>query len=225
MTEPDTSAQSAQKSYYSGLFAREEIDTSTPVGRRILGALILALGVLVFLVYVWGTLDTHNYVILETHFAAMPTGVFLLVLFGLFAYIAAFPIKAAVEQRKRSRVRTTMIIVLIVTGIVALFIHVLGVYRYQPTVLATNSTGDRQAAYVKNWNNATLRVFSGKGLSKREVGNIGVLCGLQSQDEVIFADRDTLKVSTPYNDYEIHLDPKTGVPLQHFGARCSDPAK
>ena len=73
-----------------------------------------------------------------------------------------------------------MIIVMIVAGIVAVFFHALGLFKYQPSVVATSPSGQRQIALGRRVRASSLRIFDGSGLSKREVGNVGKICGLKS---------------------------------------------
>ena len=226
MTEPDSLAPgtTGQKSYSSGLFARQEVDTSTPIARRIIGVVLLLIGVLVLATYIWTSLSGEK-VFLKSHFGALPSGVFVLLVFVLLGYIAAFPVKTSAAQRRRSRVRTTIIVVMCVSGIVAVFFHALGVFKYQPMIVATSPSGARQAALIDGYDGLTVRIFVGTGLSKREVGNVGKVCGLIATEKITFGSDDSLNVSTPYNDYVIPLDPSTGAPLKHFGPTCTSPAQ
>jgi hypothetical protein len=227
VTEPETPAPvtAAPKTFYNGLFDREEADTSTPVTRRVLGVLLLLVGLGLFVLYVMGTLDTTQNVFLKSHFGAPTSGVFVLLAFILLAYFVGYPVKATVEQRRRSRIRTVIIVLAGIALIVAVFIHALGLYKYAPKVVATSPSGTRQAALIAEYDSISLRIFEGKGLSRHEVGSVGTICGREETDRIVFASDDSLKVSTPYNDFVIPLDPNTGVPLKHFGPRCDSPAQ
>jgi hypothetical protein len=224
VSEPDIKppAGAESKQFYSGLFDREEIDTRTSPVRRVLAVLIGLVGLACFALYVWGALDTNHNVFLKSHFGAPSSGVFVLLVFTLAVFFVGYPVRAA-QQRRRSRVRTTVIVLTAVAGIVAVVFHALGLFKYDPKVVATSPGGDRQAALVNGYETNTLRIFAGSGLGRREVGNAGVICGLESADRVVFDGDNSLKVSTPYNDVVIPLDPKTGVPLKHFGPRCDGP--
>jgi hypothetical protein len=227
VTEPQTPApaQSSAKSFYSGAFDREEVDTATPMWRRAAAVVIMLIGVALFAIYLWTTVTSSSNVFLKSHFGALTSGVFVLLLFALLAFAVGYPVRATVEQRRRSRVRTSIIVVAAVSLIVAVFIHALGLFKYQPTVVANSPSGTRHAAILVGYETTTLRIFEGSGLGKHEVGNVGVLCGMQSQDRISFDGDNSLKVSTPFNDFVIPLDPKTGAPLKHFGARCDAPAQ
>ncbi len=215
----------APKAYDYRAFAELEIDTSTSLIRKIIGALVLAVAVVEAALFGWAAFGGSDYVVLKAHFSSWPSGLFWLSLLLLIGFLVAYPIRTPVEQRRRSRIRSTIIILACIFGLSALFVHFAGVFRYNPEIQAFSPSGQRRVAFVDVRTGTSVRVFTGTGLTARDAGSVGILCGLKISDRAGFQDENTLTISTPYNDYLIPLDPDTGAPLKHFGPTCGSPAQ
>jgi len=44
---------------------------------------------------------------------------------------------------------------------------------------------------------------------------------LPNQDTFTFVGEDEIKVTTPYADFDMHLDSATGVPIDKFPVNCA----
>lgn len=206
------------------LYEREEPDTRTPIWRLVLAWVVVALAVALAAVFIWAALDTRHYVVLAQYFGSLPTGAFLLLLLLTVAFFLGWRV-ITTTGRRRSLARTTLVILTVIAGIAAVFVYAVGWFRYSPTLVASSPDGRRHAVWIVRGGENTLRILVGSGLGEREIGNVGVICGRIDVDKIVFDGNDTLKVSTPYNDFVIPLDPDSGVPRKHFGARCDDPVQ
>lgn len=193
--------------------------TSTP--RRMLGALVLIIGIVLLGVCVYGTINPHHYVILMRYFRNPTQGPVILVATMLIAWIIAFPVRSTVIDRRRSQVRTTLIILSVVALIAFLIVYLLKIYQYDPQVIATSASGDRAIAVVEDFSGSHVHVYVGHGLGRRDIASLGLACGLPGGTSATFVGENEIKISTVYNDYDIHLD-ASGMPLNHFGATCTD---
>lgn len=188
--------------------------------RRVFAAVVLIVGACVVAVGIYAVSNPQKYVVLFKYLRSPFASVFLIFLTLLIAWILAFPVTMPVEQRRRSQVRTTLIVLAIVSFLAFAFVGLLKVYRYSPEVLAKSPSGQREAALVQLYNTSELHIFSAPGLGQKDLGSFGVPCGNANSITVTFVSDTEIKISTPYNDYDFHLSPD-GVPLQHFGAMCS----
>jgi hypothetical protein len=202
--------------------------TTTDVGSpkpSVPRATIAVVFLVAFLAYavlsVLGVWNPRRYVFLLTYFNN-PTGdAVVLLVFGLIAFWCGFPVRNTAIDRRRSLTRTTLIILIAVSLIVLGFTYSFGAWRYRPTVVSTSPDGQRAAAFVSQEHGTEIHIFAGSGLRRRDVGSVGTPCGLVADVSADWVDNNEVKISTAFNNYDVHLDPKTGAPLDHFGATCS----
>jgi hypothetical protein len=126
-----------------------------------------------------------------------------------------------VVDRRRSQVRTALIILTALALFVFLLVYLLKIYQYDPRVVATSPSGDRAIAVVEDFSGSHVDVYVGHGLGRRDIASLGLACGLPGGTSATFIGENEVKISTVYNDYDIHLD-ATGMPLNHFGVKCAD---
>lgn len=188
--------------------------------RRVFAAIVLIVGACVVAVGIYAVSNPQKYVVLFKYLRSPFASVLLIFVTLLIAWILAFPVRMPVEQRRRSQVRTTLIVLVIVSFLAFLFVYLLKVYRYSPDVVAKSPSGQREAAIVQLYNTSELHIFDASGPGQRDLGSFGVPCGSASTIQVTFVSETELKISTPYNDYDFHLTP-SGVPIERFGPTCS----
>jgi len=160
----------------------ETPDHTTSWPRRVLAVAIVLVGIATACVYAAGAVSSSHYVVLERHFRNVASGVAIVLICVWLAYVSAFPIRSTVVDRPRSRTRVTMVIICAIGVIVALFFHGLNVFRYVPTTAATSPSGHRTVAYVRDMHATEMHILVGTGLSQKDVGTMGVVCGLPNQD-------------------------------------------
>jgi uncharacterized membrane protein YidH (DUF202 family) len=194
----------------------------TSAVRRSISILVFTLGVAIFAICIYGAVNPNNYVVLLKHFHNPALGPVVAIVALLIAWVVGFPVRSTVVDRKRSQVRTTLIVLLVVACVVFAFVYLLRLFKYQPDVIATSPSGNRAIAVVDNFSGSEIHVYVGHGLSQRDVASLGLACGLPGSTSATFVGENEIKISTTYNSYDIHLDPASGTPLNHFGATCSD---
>ena len=201
------------------MYTPDIVPKTSPL-RRVFAAVVLIVGACVVAVGIYAVSNPQKYVVLFKYLRSPFASVFLIFLTLLIAWILAFPVRLPVEQRRRSQVRTTLIVLMIVSFLAFAFVDLLKVYRYSPQVLAKSPSGQREAAIVQLYNTSEVHIFDASGLGQRDLGSFGAPCGSASTIQVTFVSETEVKISTPYNDYDFHLSP-AGVPFDHFGAMCS----
>jgi succinate dehydrogenase hydrophobic anchor subunit len=189
------------------------------VARGIVALVFAVLAVAFAVLSFYGVWNPRHYVTLLMYFNnPVGDGTVLLILL-LVAYWCALPIRNSAIDRRRSIVRSTAIIVIIISIFVLTFTYAIGIWRYRPSILGTPRDG-RSLAVVSVFRGTEIHVLIGTGLARRDVGNLGSACGLPSDMDAEWINANEVKITTAYNTYDVLLNPKTGVPLQHFGATC-----
>jgi len=157
-------------------------------------------------------------VFLHQYFANPALGVFLVLLLLIVVFMMLMPVQDETTQFRRSRFRTIQVVVTFLALIVWLFTFGLGVWDYKPTVIQHSADGTRAAATFDVGPSKHLHVLVGKGLSARDAGDVGLICGASV---IVKFDSDTLmSVETDFGNYKINLDPVTGAPIDHMPATC-----
>lgn len=198
-----------------------EVLPRTSPARRILGVIVLLVGAAVVALTVYGAWNPKNYVVLLTHFHNPFAGLFIVIVTFLIAWVVAFPVRS-VDDRRRSQVRTTFIVLAVITFLLFAFIYLLRLFRFDSSIMATAADGKRSVALVHLYNTYEVHVYVGTGLTQRDVGTIGVPCGVDNGSLTAkFVNGNEIKISTSYNNYDIHLNPTTAAPLDHFGRTCT----
>ena len=200
----------------------EESQHRTPVWRRVTGGLLLVVAAGLAGLFGYGTVNPRRYVVLLEYFNNPAEGALLVLALATVAYVLAFPIRSTVIDRRRSILRTTMLILTAISLIVFLFAYELAIFRYQSDTLATSPQGDRSVTRVQGWKATEIHIVVGTGLARRDVGSLGAPCGLAAAFGARFTNQNEIAISTAYNDYRIHLETGTGRPLDRFGPICSE---
>jgi hypothetical protein len=185
--------------------------------RRVAGAVLIALAVLTLLLYVLGTWNPGDHVVLARYFGNPLVGA---VVFFALAFVALWllaPVRNEAAQGRRLALRVTCGILLVAAVIAWLLFGPIFAAEY--ATAATSPSGQRTIAMVDpGTDDQRLRVWVGRGLGARDVGGLGRPCGMTT---VSFRGEDTVHVSTSYGEFDLRLDPATGRPLQTLGPTCA----
>lgn len=186
--------------------------------RRIVGWVCLVLAVLLLVLFVMGTWNPSELVILWRYGRNPVLGAVLV--FG-FAFVASWlvtPVTNEAAQPWRGRVRITLGLLLVVS----LIAYGLFGNRFSPDyrIMATSPDGQRTIVmYDPDLTDyQRLHVWAGTGLGRKHVGDLGYSCGPTT---VTFTGSDTITVATSYGTKTIRLDPGSGRPEQVLGPSCS----
>lgn len=188
-----------------------------PLLRRVIGWVCLVLAVLLLALFVLGSWNPGELVVLWRYGRNPLLGAVLV--FGL-AFVASWlvaPVSDEARQKWRGRIRITL-------GLLLLFALIgYGLFGNQfipdYRIVATSADGQRTIVmYDPGTPLQRLHVWAGTGLGRKHVGDLGYPCGSTT---VRFYSRDELVVSTSYADKRIDLDPATGRPLSVLGPSCS----
>ena len=185
--------------------------------RRVIGWVCLVLAVLLLVLFVLGTWNPVNLVVLWRYGRNPLLGAVLVFAFAFVASWLVAPVTDEAVQKWRGRVR-------IILGLLVVFsLIAYGLFGNQfipdYRIVATSADGQRTIVmYDPDTNLQRLHVWAGTGLGRKYAGEIGYSCG---PTVVRFARRDAVTISTSYADKEINLDPGTGRPLSVLGPSCS----
>jgi hypothetical protein len=189
--------------------------------RRVIGyAGLVVVGALA-LGFLLGSWNPWRLVALEYSWFGNPmVGLLLVPAAALVALWLALPVENEARQRGRIAARAAAA-VLLVAGFFGwgLFGEHFSLHAEEQ---ARSGDGSRAAAIVRDRDrppNAYVRVWSGTGLTTREVGDLGRACGSVT---VRFVTNDQLEVQTAYGTWRFDLDPATGAPTQVLGPGCAD---
>jgi succinate dehydrogenase hydrophobic anchor subunit len=184
--------------------------------RRVIGGIAVVLMVAVIAAFVLGA-GSDN-VFLHQYFGNPALGAFLALALSIIVFMMLAPVQSEASQYRRSRFRTVQVIVTFLALIVYGFTFGLGVFDYKPTVVQHSADGTRSAATFRVGPSKHLHVLAGKGLSARDVGDVGLVCG--ENVDVKFDTDSLMTVETDFGTYKINLDPATGRPLNQFPSTC-----
>jgi hypothetical protein len=188
--------------------------------RRAGGALAAVIALLGLVVLVWSLWNTRRYVALLTY-AANPFGVgFVTLIAATLAVWLLLPVRNEAAQGGRTVLRWFAVVVTVLSGLALALTLGMPAFAYQGRVLV-HAPGDRyDLALVDRGgeNKKQLRVWRGHGLSARDLGNFGDVCG--GQVEVRFASPTEFEVSTLYGTFHLRVDP-AGRPANSLGPTCS----
>jgi succinate dehydrogenase hydrophobic anchor subunit len=189
--------------------------------RRVIAVLFVAIGIAYAALTVFGVWNPRHYVILLTYFDNPLAGVVVVLFCALVAFWCGFPIRNTAIDRRKSLARTTLVILVMISLFGLGFTYAFGIWRYRPTIVSVSASGNRAVAYVSVLKDTEIRIYAGSGLARRDVGSVGVPCGLFSNISATWVGDNEVKISTAFNNYDVRLDPKTGTPLVHFGVTCT----
>lgn len=198
--------------------------TSTPLRRQVnwvrrtIGIVAVVLVVAAIALFTIG-FGSDN-VFLHQWFANPAEGTAITFALLIVVFMMLMPVQDETTQYRRSRFRTIQVIVTFLALIVWGFTYGLGVWNYSPTVIQHSPDGTRAAATFKVGPSKHLHVLVGTGLSARDAGDIGLICG--SSVIVTFNTDSLMTVETDFGTYKINLDPASGRPLNHMPATCGN---
>jgi hypothetical protein len=186
--------------------------------RRALGIALLVLTVAVAVGFAAGVWNPWRLVVLSEYFGSFPLGLLVISVLAFATSWVLLPVRHEVAQGLRIKLR-------IATGVailLSLFCVGFTGSAFLPatsTVLARSPDGQRAVALVeRGLDDRKLQVWVGAGLAAREAGDLGPACGPVT---VRFDGPDRVAISTNYGDFQLRLDPATGVPLDGIGSHCS----
>jgi hypothetical protein len=190
------------------------------LARRVVGMVLLAataVAAVLFVVAIW---NPARLVFLEYQFGNPLWGGLIVPVGALIGLWLGLPVRNEARQRWRIAARWTALALSII-GLISwgLFGRSLAMDVEE---VARSSDGERTLVIASTRDTVPrsyLRVWVGSGLTAREVGEIGHICG---QATVRFITDDQVELQTSYGDWVIDLDPATGEPRQVLGPRCSD---
>jgi hypothetical protein len=173
--------------------------------RRVIGWVCLVLAVLLLVLFVLGTWNPADLVVLWRYGRNPLLGAVLVFALAFVASWLVAPVTNEAAQKGRGRARITLGILLVFS----LIAYGLFGNQFIPDYRIVATSADFQR----------LHVWSGSGLGRKYAGDLGHSCG---PTVVRFTGRDVITISTAYADKEINLDPGTGRPLSDLGPSCSE---
>jgi hypothetical protein len=191
------------------------VSSRRPVARRVAGWVAAALAVILLVLFVLGTWNPAELVVLW-RFAGNPfIGAMIVFALAVLASWLLAPIGSEARQIKRTRLR----IVLALCFLVSVLGYLLAGPRFAVEYTVMAQSGSRAVVlYNPGTDFQRLHVWTGSGLGRRYAGDLGKPCG---QTQVTLVGRDTVKVVTSYLEVELRLDPATGKPLDQLGPTCT----
>jgi uncharacterized membrane protein YfcA len=187
--------------------------------RRICSIVAAVLAPIVLIVSVVGVWNPRSLVVLRQYFGDPVLDLFVVMLLVTLAHWLGLKVVSEADQHARLMARGWLIALTVFVGVAAATTWGLAVFRYQPSVLATSSDGQRSVALVQVFQAKELHSFTGTGVSRRDLGSFGEPCG--GRLEVHFLASDRIQVVTDYGTHELHTDPVTGKPTIGLPATCS----
>lgn len=190
------------------------------VVRRVVGAGLLVVTAVAAVLFVLGSWNPSQLVVLEYRFGNPMLGLLVVPIGALVGLWLALPVRNEARQRGRILGRA------VAFGFAVLGLFGWGVFgghfTFTAEEVARSSNGERALAVVTDRDtppNSYIKVWTGSGLLAREVGDLGKACG---PVEVRFLTDDRVELDTSYGIWQIELDPATGEPRQVLGPRCPD---
>lgn len=185
--------------------------------RRYIGLALLVIAAILALGFGFGLWNPWSLVFLEVYFGNVFVGLVLLFASLLVGVWLLTPVTSEATQSKRQWARlglaAALLMSLMAWGVAGDTLS--GDYK----VVATSADGTRRLVMVTySEDDRELRIWSGKGLTARDRGWLGLACG----DVVAtFSGNDQVQVASVYGDFDLRLDPKTGTPIDTIGPTCA----
>jgi hypothetical protein len=189
----------------------DSIAPSRPKARRIAGWVVVALAAVTLVVFVLGTWNPADLVVLW-RFAGNPfIGAMIVFALALVASWLLAPIGSEARNFRRARLRVVLALGLAASLLGYLLVGPRFAVEYE--VLAEN--GSRAIVlYNPGTDYQRLHVWTGSGLGRTYAGDLGKPCGFTT---VTMISPDLVQVKTSYVDVRLRLDPATGRPLDRLG--------
>jgi hypothetical protein len=191
------------------------VSARRPAARRVAGWAAAVLAVVVLVLFVLGTWNPTDLVVLW-RFAGNPfIGAMIVFALAVLSSWLLAPIGSEARQIGRARLRVVLALCLLVSVLGYLLAGPRFAVEY--TVMASNDSRT-VVLYNPGTDFQRLHVWTGTGLGRKYAGDLGKPCG---QARVTLVGSDTVKVVTSYVDVELRLDPATGKPLDQLGPTCT----
>lgn len=197
------------------------VGPAVSIARRVVGVAGLAVVGIAAVLFVLGSWNPWRLVVLEYSWFGNPMlGLLVVPVAALVSLWLALPVRNEVRQRGRARARW------VAAGFAVLGLFAWGVlgdhFSFDAQEEARSANGTRAVALVRDRDTPPttyVRVWAGSGLTTREVGDLGRVCGPVS---VEFVGEHRIALDTNYGLWHVDLDPETGAPRQVLGERCPD---
>jgi hypothetical protein len=187
--------------------------------RRICAIAAAVLAPLVLIASVLGVWNPWSLVLLRERLGDPVVDAFVVMLLVTLAHWLGLRVVSEAQQHRRLMFRGWLIALTVFVGIAALTTWGLAVFRYDPSVLASSSDGQRSVALVQVFQAHELHSITGTGVNRRDRGSFGEPCG--GRLEVHFLTPDRIEVVTDYGNHELRTDPATGKPTVGLPSTCS----
>ncbi|MFL6110757.1 MAG: hypothetical protein ACJ786_05335, partial [Catenulispora sp.] len=185
--------------------------------RRSLGIVLAVVAVIMLVGSAAGLWNPWRFVRLEQFFGDPLFGLVAVNVLVLAAFWLLAPVRSEAAQVRRHTTRWALILALVPTLMCYGVFH-----RYFGSAsreVAQSPSSERRAAFVTHGDFRELRIWAGGPLTLRDMGRAGVPCG--QRIGVRFVSEDRVHVTTVYGDFDVHLDHRTGRPLDSGPATCS----
>ena len=187
--------------------------------RVILGAVFAALTAMFLALFAWGLWNPGRYVVLLTHFGNPFTGTFVVLGCATLAVWLLFPVRSEASQSRRNSTRWALLVLALVSSLPFLWVAETSLFTYNGRVVDRPAGGRFALAVVdRGTYGREVRVWTGHGVTTRDLGSFGKVCG--SQVEARFTGEGQVFVSTVYGDFHLRLD-EQGRPVTFIGSTCS----
>lgn len=188
--------------------------------RRTLGTASAALAALAVVAFTLGTWNPWRLVVLTRYVSNPAFGLAVVALLALAAVWLLLPVKSEAAQHRRVWARF-LLVAASVLGL-ACWGTVGRLFATPPgTVIATSPAGDRAVVLFEfDADDRRLHVWVGRGLLRRDLGDLGKACG---DVAARFVEPDTVEVDSSYGAWRAKLDPATGEPAGPSRESCVDP--
>lgn len=182
------------------------------------GALFAVLAVLLLAMFIWGVWNPRQYVVLLTYFSNPFTGTFVVLGCAALAVWLLFPVRSEAAQGRRNAFRWTVLVLALVSALPFLFVIGSSLFAYDGTVASRSADGTLALAVVdRGTYGREVRVWAGRGISARDLGGFGRVCGTDVNAR--FTGPDEVLVSTMYGDFHLRVD-RAGHPVTFIGSHC-----
>jgi phosphotransferase system glucose/maltose/N-acetylglucosamine-specific IIC component len=187
-----------------------------PGWRRSLGIVLAVLAGICLVGFVVARWNPWRFVWLREVFGNPFSGLVIVTLLTLIAFMTLAPVRNEAAQGRRNAVKWALIILLVLSLPIYGLFHTL--YSVATQELAHSPSGERTVAKVTHGQDYEVRLWTGSGLAMREDGSLGRPCG---DFKARFRGEDLVHIETNYGNFDVRLDPATGRPLNPIGPTCS----
>lgn len=187
-----------------------------PAWRRWVGIVLAVLAGACLVGFVAGRWNPWHLVRLRGLFGNPFSGLVIVSLLALLAFVTLAPVRSEAAQGRRNGVKWLLIVIFVLSlPIYGLFHSLFSVATQE---LDHSPSGKRTVAKVTHGKEYQVRLWTGSGLGMREDGSLGRPCG---DFKARFQGEDLVHIETNYGNFDVRLDPATGRALNPIGPTCS----